>query len=79
MQRLRGVEISDSCYFSPYILFDLLFPHLIKIENNISIGSSTIIFAHSNPPANLFLKEKYYSRKIEPVVISLVLGLTVGT
>ena len=69
MQRSRGVEIGDSCHFSPYVLLDLLFPHLIKIENNVSIGSNVMIFAHSNPTANLFLKEKHYPRKIEPVLI----------
>lgn len=69
MQRSRGVNIGNSCHFAPYILFDLIFPHLINIEDNVSIGSNCMIFAHSNPTANLFLKEKHYPRKIEPVTI----------
>ena len=69
MQRSRGVSIGNSCHFAPYVLLDLIFPQLIKIENNVSIGSNTMIFAHSNPTANFLLKQKYYSRKIESILI----------
>ena len=69
MQRSRGVNIGNSCHFAPYVLLDLIFPQLIEIENNVSIGSNTMIFAHSNPTANLLLKQKYYPRKIESVKI----------
>jgi len=69
MQRSRGVLIGESCHLAPYVLLDLIFPHLVRIENNVSIGSNTMIFAHSNPTANMLLKEKYYPRKIEQVVI----------
>jgi len=69
MQRSRGVKIGDSCYIAPYILLDLLYPQLIEIENNVSIGSNTMIFAHSNPTASLFLKENHYPRKINSVKI----------
>lgn len=68
-QRARGVKIGSSCHLAPYVLFDLIFPHLINMENNVSIGSNCMIFAHSNPTANLLLKEKFYPRKIEPVNI----------
>jgi len=42
---------------------------MVKIEDNVTIGTNTMIFAHSNPTINLFLKRNGYARKIEPVVI----------
>lgn len=69
MQRIRGVKIGKNCYFSPYVQIDLLYPQLITIEDNVGIGSNTMIFAHSNPTANLYLKKHGYSRKVEPVII----------
>ena len=69
MQRSRGVSIGNSCHFAPYVLLDLIFPQLIKIGNNVSIGSNTMIFAHSNPTTNLFLKQNHYPRKIESILI----------
>lgn len=87
MQQARGVKIGKNCHLSPYVLIDLLYPQLVKIENNVTIGSNTLIFAHSNPTANLFLK-KQYPRKIEPVNIKsgavlfpgciITAGVTVG-
>jgi len=56
MQRSRGVKIGKNCYFSPYVQLDLLYPQLITIEDNVGIGSNSMIFVHSNPTANLYLK-----------------------
>lgn len=87
MQQMRGVEIGKNCHLSPYVLIDLLYPQLIKIENNVTIGSNTLIFAHVNPTANPFLK-KLYPRKVEPVNIKsgavlfpgciITAGVTIG-
>ena len=68
-QRLRGVKIGKSCHISPYVLFDLIYPELITIEDEVGIGSNTMIFAHINPTANLFLKNNNYPRKAQPVTI----------
>ena len=68
-QRLRGVKIGKSCHISPYVLFDLIYPELITIEDDVGIGSNTMIFAHINPTANLFLKNNNYPRKVESVKI----------
>ena len=70
MQKARGVKIGKNCHLSPYVLIDLLYPQLVKIGNNVTIGSNTLIFAHVNPTANLFLK-KLYPRKVNPVKINL--------
>jgi len=69
MQKARGVKIGKSCHISPYVILDLIYPELITIEDNVGIGSNTMIFSHVNPSANLFLKQKHYPRKTDPVII----------
>ena len=69
MQRSRGVKIGKNCHFSPYVLIDLVYPAMINIEDNVTIGSNVMIFAHINPTANLELKRKAYPRKIEHVTV----------
>ncbi|WP_428326211.1 acyltransferase [Nitrosopumilus sp.] len=69
MQRKRGVKIGRSCHISPYVILDLIYPKLITIEDNVGIGSNTMIFSHVNPSANLFLKQNHYPRKTDPVII----------
>ena len=87
-QKLRGVKIGENCHISPYVLIDLLHPELITIENNVTISSNSMIFAHVNPSANEFLKKHGYPRTIKPVTIKsgavisvgciIVAGVTVG-
>jgi len=69
MQKMRGVKIGKGCHLAPYVLLDLMYPHLITIEENVGIGSNTMIFTHVNPTANIFLKNNNYPRKVDPVVI----------
>ncbi len=88
MQRSRGVKIGKNCHFSPYVLIDLVYPQMITIEDNVTIGSNVMIFAHINPTANLELKKKSYPRKVAPVIIQsgavinpgsiIIAGVTVG-
>ena len=88
LQRSRGVKIGKNCHFSPYVLIDLLHPELITIENNVTIASNSMIFAHVNPTTNEFLKNHGYPRTIKPVVIKngaivsvgciIIAGVTVG-
>ena len=63
IQRSRGVKIGNNCHFSPYVLLDLVYPHLVNIGNNV------MVFAHNNPAANLFLKNGEFPRKVEQVDI----------
>ena len=85
MQRLRGVKIGEGCHISPYVLIDLIYPSMINIGNNVTIGSNTMIFAHYNPTANALLKEHEYPREVKKVIISdgAVIGpgsiITAGT
>ena len=69
MQRKRGVKIGKSCYIGPYVQIDLVYPHLISIQDNVTIATNTMIFAHVNPTSNLFFKQKKYPRKTAPVII----------
>lgn len=87
MQRARGVKIGKDCHFSPYVLIDLLYPQLVTIHDNVTVGSNCLIFAHANPTTNLFLK-KEYPRKVAQVIIKsgailfpgciITAGVTVG-
>jgi acetyltransferase-like isoleucine patch superfamily enzyme len=88
MQRSRGVKIGKNCHFSPYVLIDLVYPQMITIEDNVTLGSNVMIFAHINPTANLELKKKSYPRKVAPVIIQsgavinpgsiITAGVTIG-
>ena len=86
-QKRRGVKIGNSCHISPYVLIDLVYPELISIGDNVTIGSNVMIFAHSNPTASKNLKEKY-PRRVEKVKIDsgavinpgciITAGVTIG-
>ena len=88
MQRLRGVKIGEHCHFNPYALIDLMYPELITIGDNVTLGSYSMLFAHNNPTANLFLKKNGYPRTTKPVLIKegavinpgsiITAGVTIG-
>jgi len=88
LQRSRGVTIGKNCHISPYVLIDLVYPSLIKIGDNVTIGSNSLIFAHANPTANIFLKKGAYPRKVAEVTIKsgavlfpgaiITAGVTIG-
>ena len=88
MQKSRGVKIGNNCHFNPYVLIDLVYPKMVEIGNNVTLGSHSMIFAHSNPSANLFLKQGDFPRKVEKVVIKsgavinpvaiIIAGVTIG-
>jgi maltose O-acetyltransferase len=69
-------------------LIDLIYPELIEIGDNVTIGSNSMIFAHVNPTANEFLKKHGYPRTVKPVQINkgavvsvgciIIAGVTVG-
>ena len=88
IQRSRGVKIGKNCHFSPYVLIDLVYPELIEIGDNVTIGSNVMIFGHINPTANLILKKTHYPRKVGKVTIKsgavinpgaiITAGITIG-
>jgi len=68
-QRIRGVSIGQNVYIGPYVHLDFLYPHMIMVEDFVSIGMNSMIFAHSNPTCSVWLKVNCYPRKIAPVKI----------
>jgi acetyltransferase-like isoleucine patch superfamily enzyme len=87
-QKMRGVNIGGPVYIGPNVHIDDLYPELITIEDYVSVGMGTMIFAHSNPTCSVELKTKYFPRKVEPTIIkkgawvapgSIILsGITIG-
>lgn len=68
-QKARGVKIGNNVFIGPNVHIDDLYPHLVNIEDYVSIGMNTMIFAHSNPTCSIYLKANHYPRKIAPVNI----------
>lgn len=87
-QRNRGVKIGKNCHISPYVLIDLVYPELVEIGENVTVGSNSMIFAHVNPTTNEFLKSHGYPRTVKPVVVKngaiisvgciIIAGVTIG-
>lgn len=87
-QRARGVKIGKHVFIGPGVNIDDLYPHIITIEDYVSIGMNTMIFAHSNPTCSLEIKQKYYPRKVAPTTIKrgawippgcvILAGVTIG-
>jgi len=67
--RMKGCKIGRHVYIGPNVYIDTVYPHLVKIEDYVSIGRDTMIFAHSNPTNSLWLKKRFYPRKVAPVII----------
>ena len=78
-QRARGVRIGRHVFTGPNVSIDLLYPQLITIEDYVSIGMNSMIFAHSNPTCSMYLKKHYYPRKVAPVKIKRGAWIPPGT
>jgi acetyltransferase-like isoleucine patch superfamily enzyme len=88
LQRIRGANIGNHVYIGPGVNIDDLYPSLITIEDYVSIGMNSMIFAHSNPTNSIDIKKYYYPREIAPTTIkrgtwvapgSIILaGVTIG-
>ena len=66
-------------WFASGLIGDLFKIFFLTIENNVSLGSYSMIFAHSNPTANLFLKQNGYPRVVKPVLIKEGAVINPGT
>lgn len=78
-QRARGVNIGKHVFLGPNVSIDLLYPQLITIEDYVSIGMNSMIFAHSNPTSSIYLKKHYYPREVAPVRIKRGAWIPPGT
>lgn len=88
LQRIRGVKIGNHVYIGPSVNIDDLYPELIIIEDYVSIGMRSMIFAHSNPTCSIEIKKNYYPREIKTTTIKrgawiapgciILAGVTIG-
>ena len=76
--RMRGVKIGSPVYIGQGVLIDFMYPELVTIEDYVSIGLNTMIFAHANPTNSIELKLNYYPRKTAPVLIKKGAWVTPG-
>ncbi len=86
--RARGVKIGNHVFIGPNVQIDLLYPHLVTIEDYVSIGMYSMIFAHSNPTCSIYIKKNFYPRTVAPVTLKkgswvppgtiILNGVTVG-
>jgi acetyltransferase-like isoleucine patch superfamily enzyme len=86
LHRMRGVKVGKDVFIGPDVHLELLYPHLITIQDNASIGMRTMVFAHASHWSP-FLGE-IYPRKVAPVVIGkgawiapgciILSGVTIG-
>ena len=78
-QRARGARIGMHVFLGPNVQIDLLYPQLVTIEDYVSIGMNSMIFAHSNPTCSIYLKTRYYPREVAPVIIKKGAWIPPGT
>lgn len=88
LHRMRGVKIGEHVFIGPNVNIDDLYPELITIEDYVSVGMNSMIFAHSNPTCSIELKKNYYPRKVAPTIIKrgawvppgciILAGVTIG-
>ena len=55
LHRLRGVKIGKNVYIGTEVRIDLIFPHLVTIEDEVTISDRVYILAHSKP--NVYHKD----------------------
>ncbi|MBN2239591.1 MAG: acyltransferase [Dehalococcoidales bacterium] len=86
--KMRGMNIGKHVYIGQFVHMDSRYPHLITLEDNVSIGTNSMIFAHSDPGYSVFIEENYYPSKVAPTVIKkgawvapasiIMCGITIG-
>lgn len=66
--RKTGVKIGKRVYIGNLTMFDGQYPHLITIEDEVSIGSHVTILAHAD--GSLFHQRRgIFDREVKPVLI----------
>jgi acetyltransferase-like isoleucine patch superfamily enzyme len=86
--RKKGCKIGNYVYIGPNVYIDILYPGLITIDDYVSIGMNSMIFAHSNPTNSIWIKKHHYPRKVAPVTVkkgawiapgaTILCGVTIG-
>ena len=79
LQRARGVKIGKHVYLGFDADIDNLHPHLITIEDHVTIGHRVMIFTHRNPGLSTEIKEKYFPPFVAPTTIKRGAWVTTGS
>lgn len=75
LHKLRGVKIGKDVLIGFNVTIDNTYPHLITIEDGVSLAGNNLILAHSKP---LEYHRKMLDSYVEPVVIKRNAWITVG-
>ncbi len=80
IHKFRGVRIGKNVYIGEQVIFDRVYPSLISIGNNSSIGDRCIIAAHASFPPK---RDKWaFLEKVEKITIGnnvwLMPNVTIG-
>ena len=67
--KLRGVKVGKNVYLGREIIFDRVFPNLIQIGNDSSIGDRCIISAHAHATIPNEKNKWELFKKVEKVII----------
>lgn len=88
LNRMRGVKIGKYVYIGQCVQIDSRYPSLITLEDYVSVGVNSMIFAHSEPASNILLRKKYYPARVAPTLIKegawiapgviILCGVTIG-
>lgn len=88
LHRLRGAKIGKHVYIGQNVQIDSLYPSMVTLEDYVSIGLGSMIFAHSTPAYSLEIKTKYYPTRVAPVRVKrdawiapgaiILAGVTIG-
>lgn len=77
LQKRRGVKIGKNVFFGPEVIIDPAFPHLITIEDDVSLAGRNILLAHSDPTLPI-REEKLIEPKIAPIKVERGAWVTAG-
>jgi acetyltransferase-like isoleucine patch superfamily enzyme len=61
--------VGRRAYLGPGVFVDLLYPDLVTVGDYASVGMNAMVFAQSDPTYSKLVKEKFYPRKVAPVLI----------
>jgi acetyltransferase-like isoleucine patch superfamily enzyme len=80
-QKMRGVDIGKNVFIGFEVYIDPVYPHMIKIEDDVAISGRNLILVHTSPP--LYFSETHpriskMFTKTSPVTIKRGAWIAVG-
>jgi acetyltransferase-like isoleucine patch superfamily enzyme len=75
LHRVRGVKIGKNVLIGFNVTIDNIYPHLVTIEDGVSLAGNNLILTHSKP---LEYHKNVFESYVAPVVIKKNAWVTVG-